>query len=139
MRAGAVVVMVLAVLLGGCGGTPKSTTDVSFFTTQTVTPTSPVQGQNYLIGFALENDDEQKSTLTNVQWSVSRNGVPNVYSGTIPSLVSHQPVPITLTDAQAAGTYIYTITIDPNNQIREISKTNNSVTISVTVLPLSIQ
>ncbi len=139
MRARGGLIGLLLLGLAACGGTPKSTVDVTFFTSATVSPASPVAAQNYAVSFNLENADEQHSTLRNVQWTVARNGTANAYSGVIPALVSHQPVPIALTDHQVPGTYTYTVVLDPNNQILEINKSNNTATIVVTVVPLTVE
>jgi hypothetical protein len=139
LRAARFALLAAALLAAAsCGGTPKTTVDLTFFTTITLTPARPVVGQNYAINFFVENTDEQHSQLNQVQWTVQRNGVVNAFSGSIPALISHQPVPIALLDNQPPGTYLYTITIDPNNLIPSINGTNKTASISVTVLPLTV-
>ncbi len=124
--------------LAACGGTAKNTQNISFFLPPSITPVQPVDRQNFALTFNIENDDEQPSTISNVQWTVSRNGIANVYTGTIGQLVSHQPIPVVITDNEPPGTYFYTITLDPNNLIPEVDKTDNQTTINLTVVPLSV-
>lgn len=126
-------------LLVGCGGTAQNTVNLGFFTGISVSPTQPIDRQNYTIGFSIENLDEQDSTVTNVQWTVARNGLANAYTGTIPALRSHQPVPITITDNEPPGTYVYTVTIDPLQQIVETTRADNTLSATVVVAPISIE
>jgi hypothetical protein len=124
-------------LVAGCGGTPKNTVNLTFFQAATVTPLIPVAGQNYVVNFNLFNADEQNSTIANVQYSVSRNNVV-IKTGTIPQLASHVPVGINLTDNEPSGLFTYVLTIDPNDLIPEIDKTDNTLLFQLKVVPLSV-
>jgi len=131
------VVAVVIGLLGSCGGTPNNTVLLSLFKSPVVTPLVPVAGQNFVINFGLLNADEQVSVLYNVQYTLTRNNI-TVVDSTVPVLTSHVPISINFTDNQQSGIYSYTLTIDPNHLVPQISTTLDSEIFQVKVLPLTV-
>jgi hypothetical protein len=141
MRCMPILAVVAACALVGCDNskTKKTTVDLTFYLAPTITPLVPVDGQTVTVNFTLFNANLLKGEVDNVAWTVSRDGVPDVYTGTVPSIASHQRIPLSFTDTLAAGAHTYVFTVDPANAVDELTKTNNSQTLAVTVLPLVVQ
>jgi hypothetical protein len=132
----------LALALAGCGDSgkeTKTTVDLTFYLAPTVAPTTVVANQDYVVSWNLFNSDQLGGHVDNVAWTVSRDGIPDVFNGVVPTLVSHQPVALSLTDNQPVGTHTYVITIDPANAVRELTKSNNTRIVTVIVQTLTIQ
>jgi hypothetical protein len=132
--------LLAAALLAGCGNGPtKTSRDLTFYLTPTASPATIADKQDYVLTFNVFDADELGGHIDNVAWTVSRDGAPNVFTGTIATIASRQWVPVTITDNQPVGAHTYVITIDPANTVNEISEDNNSRVVAVTVLPLVIE
>ena len=142
MRASAILASVsIALGLAACAGKgeTKSSVDLTFYLSPTAAPATIVAKQDYVIAWTLFNGNELSGHVDNVAWTVSRDGVPNVFTGTVATIASHQRVPLSLIDNQPIGAHTYVITIDPANTVNEVSEGNNSRAVVVNVLPLVIQ
>ena len=141
MRKPSTALLLAVSLLAGCGGKgdKQQSLDLTFSQQSTVTPTTVVVGQDFQVGWNLFNADNLGGHVDNVAWTISRDGVPNAYSGTVPSIASRQVIAMSFVDHQPVGPHTYVITIDPANAVHELSENNNTRVVTVTVAPLVVQ
>ena len=103
------------------------------------TPSAQVVGEDVQVNFTVDNTLTQPSTATTaairfVQGATTVLGMsvpvpilgPGAVAGTSKAFNAKFPVPMSLTP----GVYDITVTVDPDNTIREGSETNNTITLS---------
>lgn len=116
-------------------------------TSATVTPANPTDADANLqltFGVTYSASSLSAGTISNLPFTVAKDGVV-IFTGTLPALTPNSQtfVPVIL-PPDSAGTYIYTVTIDPGSPanpgglLPETDETNNSQNTTVTVLPSGI-
>jgi hypothetical protein len=133
--------LLLAAGLCACGGSKQPTARLQFYP-PTVSPAIGLSDTVYdttatdlTVNWLIFNADPAGATAYNVPWAVTRDGVPNAFTGTITAIPNHGWSPASFTVNETVGVHIYQILIDPNGTIPQSSRDGSVVTLWVTVYP----
>ena len=105
----------------------------------TVAPASPVALQAFTLTASVTNDASSPGTATGVTWSITRDGVAGYLSGVLADMSPGAvlSVPVSMPVEAVAGDHTYQFIIDPGLKSTDTDVTNNTQSITVTVLPIS--
>jgi hypothetical protein len=143
------VVRVIVVMLGliaalgiaGCGSGKQPTARLQFYP-PAVSPAIGLSdtvwnttANTFTVSWLVFNADPSGAVAYNVPWAVTRDGVPNVFTGTITAVPNHGWAPASFTVTEPVGVHLYQILIDPNGTIPQSSRDGAVITLWVTVFP----
>jgi hypothetical protein len=129
-------------------GKPYSYLDLKFISGTSVTPGLPAENQPATIAFTVFNTDLKP--LSNVSWRAYETiapalppavppATPAFASGGPLTLAAYEQRTVTFpTGGRPAGTYTYTIFLDPDNLIGEREEGNNARSVSLLVADLDV-
>jgi subtilase family serine protease len=104
----------------------------------TLSPAAPTILQTLTLTASVTNAAASPGTAHNVTWSVTRDGVANYVTGVLSDIAPGGvlSVPVTLPPETVAGDHTYQFIIDPNTTSTDSNASNNTRSITITVLPL---
>ena len=134
--------LLAALGIAGCGAGKQPTALLQFYP-PTVTPAVGLSdtvynttANTFTVSWLVFNADPEGATVYNVPWAVTRDGIPNAFTGTITAVPNHGWAPASFTVTEPVGVHIYQIIIDPNGTIPQSSRDGAVVTLWVTVFPV---
>jgi len=128
--------LAVATALTGCGKHKAGGTDLVLAQGISYSPANPTAGESISITFTIEDLSGTNVAFVNVPWTVTRDGVPNAFSGVFPLVVPNTALQQTFTDTPGVGNHVYTIIIDPNHTVAaDDTGADNFQFVPVTILP----
>jgi subtilase family serine protease len=113
--------------------TPPPGVNLYFAQPPAASPANPTGGTTFNLTFSVGDASGDGTGVTNVDWTVARDGVPNFTTGTIPAIGANSSVGVSIPLTEPSGSHTYQVTLDPSNTIIETNEGDNVQSVTVPV------